>query len=313
MRFGIVGAGAVGCLLAGLLTRSGQDVVLLARRSEVAGEILMKGIQIDVPSGRLKVIVRATSEIDCLSDRHIVILSVKSYDTSIASREIKPHLSDEASILTLQNGLGNLEAIDSELHGQGLVGGSTTLGSTLTSSGHVAWASAGTTIVGDPKGRPSQSTKRLASILSKAGLPAKTTSNLKQVLWAKALISSAINPLTALLRITNGELITRKNVRLLAAEIVQEGERVANAEGILLKSNPVRTMMSVARSTANNKSSMLQDVENRKRTEIAAINGALVDFGRKSSVPTPLNSALAWAIIRLETDDLKLPPLHTYS
>lgn len=181
-----------------------------------------------------------------------------------------------------------------------LVAGSTTLGARLLSDNTVLRSGDGETVIGESQRQPSADTKNLAAILSSSGIPTTTTSHLKMTLWRKAIINAGINPVTALLKITNGELLANKEGWVLASKAVREALLVAKAERLKFQTDLVTEMRSVAKHTADNRSSMLEDVENQRRTEIDAINGAIVGFGRKYSIRTPINEFLWESIKSLE-------------
>jgi len=241
--------------------------------------------------------IETTTQVDTIEERDVVLLTVKSYDTAAVVRWVRPHLQSNGCLLTLQNGLGNIEAIRAVVPGFRLVGGSTTIGARLLDNGTVLWSGEGETIIGESQKRPSAQTTSLATILSSSGIPTTTTSNLKHTLWRKALINAGINPVTALLRITNGELLASQGGWLIASKAVQEGLQVATAERLRFHTDLVIEMQSVAEHTAHNRSSMLEDMEKHRRTEIDSINGAIVGFGRKHSIRTPINEFL-WTSIR---------------
>lgn len=307
MRFGIIGAGAIGCLLAALLAKSHNDVILITRRGGVARAIRRRGLRIIKKGNTEKVNLECTTNVDVISECEAVLLAVKSYDTNEVARSIKPYLESNGVLVTLQNGLGNIEAIESVLPRYTLVGGSTTIGALLLGDGEVLWSGGGPTVIGEYRRLPSSRVKNLARIFTESGVPTDVTSNLQRVLWTKALINAGINPVTALLKITNGELLEDKEASLIATKAVQEGSKVANIEGIRFRTDLVQEMLNVAKQTAANKSSMLQDVENHRETEIDAINGAIATRGKKHSIPTPVNMAL-WALIRSLNSSNKLSP-----
>jgi 2-dehydropantoate 2-reductase len=295
-----MGAGAIGRLLAGLLAKGDQDVVLITRRNAAAEEIQRRGIWISDGRQAEEARIEATTRIDTLKERDVVLLTVKSYDTAAVANLISPHLSVDGLLLTLQNGLGNVEAIRSAIPSFRLVAGSTTVGARLLSDNTVLRSGDGETIIGEPQRQPSAQTKKLAAILSSSGLLTTTTSNLKKTLWRKALINAGINPVTALLKLTNGELLKSKEGWLFASKAVQEGLEVAKAERLGFQTDLVEEMRIVAAQTADNRSSMLEDVENHRRTEIDSINGAIVRFGREHSIRTPINEFLWESIKSLE-------------
>ncbi len=300
MKFAVIGAGAIGRLFAGLLAKAQQEVVLITRREEAALEIRRRGIRMSDNRRAESVRVKTTTEVNTLRGSEIVLLAVKSYDTTSVAEWVHPHLRPGGLLLTLQNGLGNIEAISAEMPEYQLAGGITTMGARLLEDARVIWTGYGETVIGEPERWPSPRTENLAKILSEAGIPTSTTSNLKRTLWGKALINAGINPVTALLKITNGELMVSKEGWLTASEAVQEGLLVANAEQVRFQTDMIMEMRKVAESTANNRSSMLVDVENHRKTEIDAINGAIVRLGRKHGIPTPINETLWTSIKSLE-------------
>lgn len=300
MIFAVLGAGAIGRLLAGLLVKTDQDVILITRRKEAAEEIQRQGIWISDGHQAERVLIEATTRVDSLGERDAVLLTVKSYDTATVAKWIGPHLQTNGLLLTLQNGLGNIEAIRATIPRIRLIGGSTTIGARLLRDNTVLWSEDGETVIGEPQRQPSAKTKKLAAILSSSGVSTTTTSHLKKALWRKALINAGINPVTALLRLTNGELLASRGGWRLASKAVQEGLMVAEAEGLRFQTDLVAEMRIVAEQTADNRSSMLEDVENHRRTEIDSINGAIRGFGRKYSIRTPINEFLWESIKSLE-------------
>lgn len=300
MKFAVIGAGAIGRLLGGLLAKAHQDVVLLSRRDPAAEEIQHEGTWISNGRQTERIRIEATTQVDTLEERDLVILTVKSYDTTSVAKWIAPHLPPNGFLLTLQNGLGNIEAIRAVAPRIRLVAGSTTIGARLLNDYTVLWSENGETVIGEPSRRPSENTNNLARILSSSGIPTTTTPNLKKTLWRKAVINAGINPVTALLKITNGELLGSEGGWLLASKAVLEGLLVAAAEHLRFQTDLVMEMRSVVEHTAKNRSSMLEDVEKHRRTEIDSINGAIVDFGRRHSIPTPINEFLLASIRAIE-------------
>ncbi len=273
---------------------------LFTRREAASNDIERRGLLIDSAEGTTKIQVRSTTRLQALEDRELVLFAVKSFDTGSISQAIKPHLSPGVVLATVQNGLGNIEVIKHELPRYKLIGGTTTLGAMSLGNGRVKRTALGETIIGELRKPPSQPTKMLAKILSSAGIPTRVTGNLRRTVWRKALINVGINPVTAILRLTNGELTQDRDALRIASLSVSEGVRVARAEGIRLLGDVVKEMREVALETSENRSSMLEDVENNRRTEIDALNGSIVRMGRIHSIPTPVNAALWRSVKSLE-------------
>jgi 2-dehydropantoate 2-reductase len=195
--------------------------------------------------------------------------------------------------VTLQNGIGNREILARDLGPERVALGVTTTGATLLGPG-----------LARPGGEGVLSLERNPALggvemaLRSAGFQVESVPDAGSLAWGKLVINAAINPLTALLRIPNGELLERPEARHLMADLAQEVAAVARAEGIRLPfENPVEAVEGVARKTAANHSSMLQDVLRGAPTEIDAICGAVTQRGEKAGVPTPLNAA-CWRLVK---------------
>jgi 2-dehydropantoate 2-reductase len=218
---------------------------------------------------------------------------VKSWQTDRAAHQLAGCLSPDGLALTLQNGLGNREALVERLGGERVALGVTTLGATLVGPGRVRPGGEGVLSLG--------AHERLApvtNLLQRAGFSVELVTEAEGLLWSKLVINAAINPLTALLRVTNGQLLERPAARTLVAAAAREAADVAAALGLRLTyPDPVAAAESVARRTASNTSSMLQDVMRGAPTEIDAICGAIVSAGEEWGVPTPVNRIL-WLLVK---------------
>jgi 2-dehydropantoate 2-reductase len=207
---------------------------------------------------------------------------VKAWQTDRAARELPAHLSPGGFALTLQNGLGNVEKL-----GPGAYLGVTAQGATLLGPGRVRAGGDGPTHVAGPA--------VLADLLCEAGLDARTVDPAcaNSLAWGKLAVNAGINALTAILNVPNGELLSRPDARALMERAAEEAAAVARAKRILLPfDDAAGEARRVARATASNRSSMLQDVLRGAPTEVDAINGAVVREGARSGVPTPVNETL---------------------
>jgi 2-dehydropantoate 2-reductase len=221
------------------------------------------------------------------------LVLVKSWQTERAAKQLNECLTTEGIALTLQNGFGNYETLMETLGKERVALGVTTVGAKLLEPGYVQFSGDGKVMLGDH-----ERLSELVEKLERAGFAVEMISDPKSVLWGKLVINAAINPLTALLRVPNGELLKRPSARELMSEIVYEVVEVAKARGVDLPyTNPVEMVESVARSTANNISSMLQDVMRGTPTEIEAINGAIIRLGEKSGIETPINR-MFWRLVK---------------
>ncbi len=297
-----MGAGALGCLFGGLLGRAGDQVTLVHRDRSVISSIRRKGVCINEPSDR-RIIVRVTAKLAPadLSQEDLVIFAVKSYDTKQAALAQRGRVGTRVPVLTLQNGLGNVQIL-SKMFGQNRVlAATTTEASLLQGPGEVVHTGRGETRVGEPGKATSSRCDLIAREFSRAGIKTSVTSNITGAIWVKTIINSAINPLSALLRVPNGELGTEPGLVQSMFEVVREGVAVSKVVRVRLDpSRPELVLLRVVRATASNRSSMLQDLERGRTTEIRQLNGAIVGVGTRHGVPVPLNHLLTSMMIAAE-------------
>jgi len=301
-----MGAGAIGSLFGGLLAEGGNDVALIARESHVKA-IKRDGLTIEGASGKHIVKVKAITKPAHLKEAFdLILLTVKAYDTRQAVTEAQILVENKSVLLCLQNGLG-MEEIASEIIGRDRVlRGVTTNGALLKEPGLVMHTGKGETIIGELNGKITEKTQNIAEAFSKAGLPTRVTNNIEGTVWTKILINTGINPFGALTGMKNGELIKIPELKELMAETVVEGINVARKINVKLEGDPVSLMIKTAEMTAQNKNSMLQDIEKGKRTEIDFINGAISNLGKRRGVKTPLNNLLTHLVKGLEANRLKV-------
>jgi len=229
------------------------------------------------------------------------LIFVKSYDTAEASHSILPIMGDNTAILTLQNGLTNTETISQIVGEDRVVAGTTSHGATMLGTGHIRHAGVGQTTIGEPKTGESVRTKHIADALSSAGFQTTISHNIYNSIWGKLIINAAINPITAITKLKNGGLLEYNETRRLLGITAEEAARVAAARQISLPYDDARSAVeAVCRATSENVSSMLQDVQRRKRTEIDAINGAIVSEAKKAGIEAPTNETLTYLIKGME-------------
>ena len=305
MKIVIVGPGAMGCLFAGLLAEAGQeDVWLFDRHEERAREIAEAGLKIEGIGGARSISgVKATAHPQDIGLADLVLIFVKSYDTVEASHAISPAVGDSATVLTLQNGLTNVEVISRILGEDKVVAGVTSHGATMLGTGHVRHAGIGETAIGEPKGGITSRVQRIADTLSPAGFQTAISHNIYDSIWGKLIINAAINPLTAITKLKNGALLEYNETRRLLNITAAEAARIAAALRISLPYNDAPSAAeAVCRATSSNVSSMLQDVLCQRQTEIDAINGAIVDEAKKAGLEAPINETLACLVKGIEAE-----------
>jgi 2-dehydropantoate 2-reductase len=311
----LVGTGSLACLFAARLAAANMPVTMLGSWPEGVAALRQNGVRLVEADGSERAYVvsvlpysdkaigrgktRKNAEKIRVHERYsasnfsIGIVLVKSWQTERAARQLADLLAPDGVALTLQNGLGNAEILAAALGPDRVLQGVTTLGANLLEPGRVRAAGDGPITLGEH----SQSAEIIAR-LQAAGFDVQLAPDVTALLWGKLVINAAINPLTALLRIANGELLERPTAHDLMLASAREAAAVAAALGIHLPyDDPAATVEAVARRTAANRSSMLQDVSRGALTEIDAISGAVVRAGEQAGVPTPVNRVL-WGLVK---------------
>ena len=305
MKIAIVGPGAMGCLFGGFLAESGEEVWLLDRRKQRAEQIISSGLKIEGISGEHKVKVNVTVDPARLGVCDLVIYTVKSYDTLEAAKNTGPLAGEDTALLTLQNGVGNVEALGEVFGRNRIIGGVTSEGATVLGPGHIRHAGNGDTIIGSvsqPKAGLRDRLKNIAETFTKAGFSAKVSDNVRDLIWSKLIINVGINALTGITRLNNGRLVEFETTKQILKEAVLEAVAVTKQKGIKLTyPDPVEKVESVCVATGANVSSMLQDILKRRKTEIDYINGAIVKEGESLNIPTPVNTTLTNLIKTIES------------
>ena len=290
----IVGTGALATLFAARLSAARHPVTMLGSWETGLHALQEHGARLVDASGVEKAYpVKATRDpADCRGARYALVL-VKAWQTERVAGQLAECLAEDGLALTLQNGMGNRELLAGTLGLPRVALGVTTTGATLLGPGLARAGGEGLiSVETHPRLGP------LKAALTGAGFNVQAVNDANALIWGKLVINAAINPLTALLRVPNGELLQRPAAHLLMQILAREAAAVASAQGIHLPfKDAVRAAEEVARKTANNHSSMFQDVRRGAPTEIDAICGAITRTGEKLGVPTPVNR-VCWHLTR---------------
>lgn len=297
MKVGIVGAGALGALF-GQRLAAGNEVVLLERKREVVEAIREHGLRVDGESRA----ARATSEPRELYGVQALFVFVRATDTLRALRPFAGELSPATAIISLQNGLGNEEAIKTSLGGTiPLVIGATTESALTVGPADVRRIGDGTTVLGSAGASP-EVVNRVVRLLTEAGFRASAAYDIRPHLWGKLIANAAINPVAALLDRPNGVVLTNEFAGDVARSLAQEAASVANAMRIPLPfTDPWSYVRTIVEQTAELDNSMLYDLRAGAPTEVDFINGAVAAAGRRAAVPTPYNETLTALVKARET------------
>ncbi|MFL5951577.1 MAG: ketopantoate reductase family protein [Gaiellaceae bacterium] len=298
MRICVVGCGAVGSLFAANLAQL-EDVEVWAYdlAQEHVDAINRVGLRL---SGAGDVIgrPRATTDAAELPQCDFGIVATKAMHTS-AAIAATAHAFRDGCVATVQNGLGNEEAIAE--HADRVIRGTTFPAGKIVAPGHVQWDVKGDTTFGpfEPKPARADEIERLADACTRGGMPATAAADARGPQWRKVIFNASTNPIGALTGLTHGRVCEDPPLRALVSALVDEGKAVAVAQGIELDADPEELIDHAARRDVayDHKASMLQDVEARRPTEIDFLNGGIVRFGDEHAVPTPHNRAI-WALVK---------------
>ena len=306
MKITVIGPGAIGCLLAAYLARAGQEVCLLDYRPERAALLQEEGINVEGVKGEFHTPIKATANPAEIRTVKMFLVCVKAGDTLAAASRLKGIIPPQSYLLSLQNGLGNVEKLGELFGEEHVFAGVTSHGATLLGVGHVRHAGHGKIWLG-PMTEPApgrtvvQNNRELSAALNRAGLQALEVDDIRTVLWRKLLANVGINALTAILGVPNGEILNIPEIQKLMAQAVTEAVEMAQLDGVYLHTpDEIERVKDVCRSTAANISSMLQDVRRQKKTEIDYINGAVVNLAARHGIGAPVNEALTALVRTLE-------------
>ncbi len=226
---------------------------------------------------------------------------VKSFHTKGAAEQIKPLLGINTKVLTLQNGLGNIEIISEIIGEERVIGGITNEGATLISRGSIRHAGRGETVIGTANGKTPGQMRAIREVFNKVGFETKMTRDIKSLIWSKLIINVGINALSAITRLPNGKLTEFEGTKRILRDAVTEATRIAKRKRIkLIFDDPLAKVEAVCEGTSSNLSSMLQDVLRKKRTEIDSINGVIVRLGQELGISVPVNKLLVDLIKTIE-------------
>jgi 2-dehydropantoate 2-reductase len=303
LKIGIIGAGAMGTLFGYHLAQA-SDVTMLDRNSGVLDAIEQNGLRVnDGPPRRVNVARRASE----LFGSSVLFLFVKAVDTLTALRPFAGQLNPSTPIVSLQNGVGNEDAIKTALGGAvPVVLGITTESGLSTAPGNVRSSETGNTILGSGGAAP-ETSKSIAHLLSQSGLRASVVYDIRPHLWGKLVANAAVNAISALLDCEAGAISANPDAARLAQSIAREAAAVAAGLRINLPfSDPWAYVEEIIKIGADAKSSMAFDLEMHHPSEIDHINGAVAAAGRRIGVPTPYNEAMV-RLIRAREALLNVP------
>ncbi len=294
MKLAVVGAGAMGSLFGGKISLAGHDVLLFDPYREHVDAVNAKGLLIEEAGTGETVLSRprATADPQDVRGPDVMIVFVKSTVTALVARQFEQAARPDTIVVTLQNGLGNEGILRASFGAARTAAGVTAQGATFLGPGRVRHAGTGPTHLGMSDGK-SEKLAPFADALRAAGFETHVEKDVAALVWSKLVINVGINALTALIGQPNGRLLDLEETRALMADLVAEAVAVARARGIRLTyPDPLAAVQEVARRTGANRSSMLQDFDRGRETEIDFINGAIVREAAALGIAVPVNASV---------------------
>jgi 2-dehydropantoate 2-reductase len=307
LKICVLGAGALGCAIGGVLTEAGHEVWLINRNTAQVEAMSQRGLVLRSDgldrTVRVRVATTAAGVSPASGPADLLLVLVKSFHTAEAMHSALGLLGPETVVLSLQNGLGHVDILAGIVGGERVLAGKTYAGGTQLAPGYVEAGPRGKrTLIGEPAGGLSARARAIASVFSAAGLDTTVSDNIMGVAWDKLLINVATGALSAITRLTYGGLYSVPEVEACALAAVAEAMAVARASGVTLSiDSPAQAWhMASAGLPYEFKASMLQSLEKGSVTEVDYINGAVVRQGALCGVPTPVNQTLVAAIKGIE-------------
>jgi 2-dehydropantoate 2-reductase len=300
MRTYMIGSGAMGSVYGGLLAHAGFDVTLIDPREDHIGRVQRDGVVVEGVRGRHVIRVPALTSHAGLPPADLVIVFTDANSTKDAARAAKEVLKPEGFALTLQNGIGNVESLVAALDAARVVAGVTMNSGALLEAGRAAYTNAGLTSIGELDGRVTPRIEEVARMLNQAGIETKVVSDPMAEIWTKFVLNCAINSLTAVTGLRSGEMYRTPEVNALQDRVLDEILAVVERKGVKLVEPDMRKKIKAHCRVRYNRPSMMQHVERGQRTEIDALNGALVREAKALGIAVPYNETVVAVVKGVE-------------
>jgi 2-dehydropantoate 2-reductase len=303
MKIMIAGSGAMGCRYGAALFEAGNEVVLLDGWAEHVAAINSGGLRVTDESGTRVVPVPAAPFPALTDPFDLVIVFTKATATAAVAAGASGAIGSSTLLLTLQNGLGNVEALGAHAPADRLLAGVSMLGTELVGPGHITALGSGETLFGAVSPEGADGARRVGAVLADAGLVTQVMEDPFAVIWAKVAFNCVMNTSCAIASIPVSALAGYDEFDALAVSILDEIEAVAAAEGVTVdKAAALRLMKAQFDPAASGShiASMLQDLMNGRPTEIAHLNGAIATRAAKHGIEAPVNALIARIVALLE-------------
>lgn len=306
MKIAVTGAGAMGSLFGGRLAMAGNDVTMIAVSPATIETINRDGIVLDDEAGRHVIPVKAKRAEDMGEKPELIMLFTKTLSSRAALEGAKHYIGEDTYILTLQNGLGNIELISEYVGRDKIIAGVTNYASDSKGPGKISSAGSGYVKIMTADLRRSEFLDKVYRTLSDAGFHTSITEDIYTAIWEKAGFNAAINAVTAVCRVPCGGVGSVEEGRRLAAKIAEETAMVANAYGVKASAGSIiRNLENSYIAHKDHFTSMAQDVQKKKKTEVEFINGGIVKKAREKGIEVPYTEAV-YDLLRIIEDTYEM-------
>ena len=300
MKITVLGTGAIGGLFGSIFHQGGHNVTCVETNEEYVKKIKADGLRLTRGDKDQIVNLKVTSNIEDGGTPDLIMMAVKSYDNAQAAKDCRKAIGPDAVVLTLQNGVGNVEAISEILGADRVIAGTTIFGSTVVEPGWVKSSIEGSIDIGEPSGKITPRIRRIADELGSC-MEIHVVENVIDLIWTKLMVNVGINAIGSLCHLTNGQILDYPTAEKVQDQLLDEALSVAEAKGIKFTVEDIRAYVkNTCIATYSNKASMYQDVERGSVTEVRAINGAIVHWGKVFDIPTPANELITNLMIARE-------------
>lgn len=294
MRIAVLGSGGIGGYYGTLLANAGHDVLFIARGAHL--EAMQRcGLTVRTPAGKSTISVTAVADTRSAGPVDLVLFCVKSYDTESAARALPPLMARDTTVLTLQNGVDNVEAIASVVGSEAVLAGAVYVALQLGGPGVILRTGGeGKVVFGEVSGAATERVQRIASAFQQSSIPHEVSTDINRLLWEKFLFIAGVGGVTALARSGIGPLLASREGRSLLTNSCEEIAAVALAETVPLPAGAVdRVLEQAATLPPHWRSSMARDLEDGRRLEVDALSGAVIRRGLAHGIPTPVHQTIA--------------------
>jgi len=300
MKVAILGSGAMGCLFGAAFHRAGHDVTLVDVSVPHVQAINAHGLELDTRAGVEHLPILARLPAEAVGPFDLVVVFTKTFHTQGALEGLAHAIGPQTHLLSLQNGLGNDRRLAGFVSDDRVMVGASMLPSDLVGPGKVRSHGEGYSRLYPAFGGDPAMAQTVAEALTQGGLPAQLDPEIHNAIWSKAIFNAAMNPMCALTLRTPGFLGASTEARATIRAVVEEGVAAAHANGAMIDPAPIHALTETSMTDhADHEASMLQDVKAGRRTEVDAINGAIVLAAEEKGVAAPVTRTL-WHLVKLE-------------